>query len=92
VLLIGDAAHSTTPHMAYGAGLAVEDAVVLSEVLRLDCSLSEALDIFVERRFERCKAVVDGSVAIGQFQLSPGPLSQLIDIMEGVAAAIRRPL
>ncbi len=32
VLLIGDAAHATTPHLAYGAGLAVEDGLVLGEL------------------------------------------------------------
>ncbi|WP_312867625.1 FAD-dependent monooxygenase [Amycolatopsis pithecellobii] len=32
VILIGDAAHTTTPQIGYGAGLAVEDAVVLSRV------------------------------------------------------------
>jgi hypothetical protein len=36
VALISDAARSTAPHMAYGgAGLAVEDAVVLSELIEL---------------------------------------------------------
>ena len=32
VLLVGDAVHATTPHLAYGAGLALEDAVVLGEL------------------------------------------------------------
>ena len=32
-ILIGDAAHATTPHLASGAGLAVEDALVLGECL-----------------------------------------------------------
>ena len=36
VLLIGDAAHTTTPHHAQGAAMAVEDAVVLSELLQTD--------------------------------------------------------
>ena len=31
-ILIGDAVHTTTPHLAYGAGLALEDAVVLGEL------------------------------------------------------------
>jgi len=34
VLLIGDAAHATTPHVGYGAGLAVEDGIVLTELLQ----------------------------------------------------------
>ena len=33
VLVIGDAAHTTTPHLATGAGIAIEDAVVLAELL-----------------------------------------------------------
>ena len=31
VLLIGDAAHATTPHLAMGAGIAIEDRMVLAE-------------------------------------------------------------
>ena len=34
ILLIGDAAHATTPQIAYGAGMAIEDSVVLAEELR----------------------------------------------------------
>jgi len=31
VVLIGDAAHATTPHLASGAGIAIEDGIVLAE-------------------------------------------------------------
>ena len=34
VVLIGDAAHATPPHMGEGGAMALEDAVVLSEVLQ----------------------------------------------------------
>jgi len=33
VLLIGDAAHATSPHHGAGAGLCIEDSAVLSEIL-----------------------------------------------------------
>ena len=33
VVVIGDAAHTTTPHLATGAGIAIEDAVVLAELM-----------------------------------------------------------
>src|SRR4051794_36674176 len=33
VLLLGDAAHTTTPHLAFGVGLAIEDAVVLAQLV-----------------------------------------------------------
>ncbi|MEU8616377.1 FAD-dependent monooxygenase [Streptomyces sp. NPDC048623] len=34
VVLAGDAAHASTPHLAQGAAMAVEDAVVLADALR----------------------------------------------------------
>ena len=34
VVLIGDAAHATPPHLASGAGIAIEDAIVLAQCLR----------------------------------------------------------
>ncbi len=41
-VLIGDAAHATTPHLASGAGLAVEDALVLAEEIERARSFDEA--------------------------------------------------
>jgi 2-polyprenyl-6-methoxyphenol hydroxylase-like FAD-dependent oxidoreductase len=75
VLLIGDAAHSTTPHHAQGAAMAVEDAVVLSELLAQDGELEPLLDRFMERRWTRCKLVVEASVQVGDWELSPTPTS-----------------
>src|SRR3712207_8514096 len=43
VVLIGDAAHTTTPHIAYGAGIAIEDSVVLAEELTKSEPLQTAL-------------------------------------------------
>ncbi len=71
VVLIGDAAHSTTPHLAQGAAMAVEDAVVLADLLRQDGELSRLLTQFEERRWERCKYVVETSARIGQLELHP---------------------
>ena len=71
VLLIGDAAHTTTPHHAQGAAMAVEDAVVLSEVLRQDGELDDLLERFVERRWGRCRLVVEASVQVGEWEQNP---------------------
>lgn len=72
-VLIGDAAHATTPHLACGAGAAVEDALVLAEELRRPGrAVEEALAAFGERRFDRCRTIVESSVAIGALQLSHG--------------------
>ena len=86
VLLIGDAAHATTPHMAYGAGLAVEDAVVLSELVALGLPVSEMLERFMTRRYERCRTVVETSVAIGDFQLHPRSPERLQEIVQRAGA------
>ena len=41
---MGDAAHATTPHLASGAGMAVEDALVLAdEIAAPDRLLEEGL-------------------------------------------------
>jgi 2-polyprenyl-6-methoxyphenol hydroxylase-like FAD-dependent oxidoreductase len=70
IILIGDAVHATTPHLASGAGIAVEDALVLAQELeRLAPDVHGALVAFTERRFERCRHVVESSVAIGKRQL-----------------------
>jgi 2-polyprenyl-6-methoxyphenol hydroxylase-like FAD-dependent oxidoreductase len=36
VVLIGDAAHTMTPHLTAGGGMAIEDAVILAEALARD--------------------------------------------------------
>ena len=73
VVLIGDAAHATTPHLGQGAGLAIEDSVVLAEELERADSVATAFDAFRKRRFERCKYIVDASLAICNWQLGKGP-------------------
>jgi 2-polyprenyl-6-methoxyphenol hydroxylase-like FAD-dependent oxidoreductase len=71
VLLLGDAVHTTTPHMAAGAGIAVEDSVVLAELLQSGQPLSDALGAFTARRYERCRLVVDNSFQLGEWEKMP---------------------
>ncbi|MFN7928951.1 MAG: FAD-dependent oxidoreductase [Blastocatellia bacterium] len=73
VLLIGDAAHATTPHLGQGAAQAVEDGVVLGELLQRDEPLPTLLDEFMQRRFERCKFIVEGSLQLGEWEMNPSP-------------------
>ncbi|WP_404714104.1 FAD-dependent oxidoreductase [Sphingomonas sp. MMS24-J13] len=70
VVLIGDAAHATTPHMASGAGIAAEDGLVLADELKRHDAVADALDAFVERRFERARLVVENSVMIGDMEMA----------------------
>ena len=77
-VLIGDAAHATTPHLASGAGIAVEDGLVLAQELEQEGrSLPLALAAFTKRRFERCKFVVESSVEIGRRQLEGAPPEEI---------------
>ena len=43
VLLIGDAAHASTAHLGAGGGMAIEDAVVLGELLATPLQPDELL-------------------------------------------------
>jgi 2-polyprenyl-6-methoxyphenol hydroxylase-like FAD-dependent oxidoreductase len=69
VVLIGDAAHATTPHCGQGAAQAIEDGIVLAEELSSDQALDSALGRYMERRHDRCKMIVEGSEMIGQWEL-----------------------
>ena len=53
IVLIGDAAHASSPSMAEGAGLACEDALVLAELLSKNVAIDVALEGFVQRRERR---------------------------------------
>ena len=53
VVLVGDAAHASSPNMAEGASLAIEDASVLAEELATRSDIDRALDAFVARRQPR---------------------------------------
>jgi hypothetical protein len=54
-----------------GAGIAVEDAVVLGETLERAVTVDEALSRFVARRFERCRLVVENSLQLGEWEQHP---------------------
>jgi 2-polyprenyl-6-methoxyphenol hydroxylase-like FAD-dependent oxidoreductase len=60
--------HATTPHCAYGAGLAAEDAVILAEMLQSDDALPAVFETFMQRRFARCRDVVEGSYRLGELE------------------------
>jgi 2-polyprenyl-6-methoxyphenol hydroxylase-like FAD-dependent oxidoreductase len=78
IVLLGDAAHATTPHLASGAGMAVEDALVLAEELEcIDRSAEDSLRAYSARRYPRCRHVVETSVAVGRLQLEGGSAEEI---------------
>ncbi len=70
VLLIGDAAHATTPHLGQGAGMAIEDGLVLSMELVAEGSIETKLKRFMERRFQRCKYISEKSILAGDKEIA----------------------
>lgn len=70
VLLIGDAAHATTPHLGQGAGMAIEDALVLSLELLGDAPIESKLQRFMQRRFDRCKYISEKSILAGDREMA----------------------
>ena len=72
IVMIGDAVHATTPHMASGAGMAVEDGLVLADELAKHGRVAEALAAFTQRRFDRARMVVENSVRIGEIEMAGG--------------------
>ncbi|NHU48697.1 FAD-dependent monooxygenase [Rhodococcus sp. A14] len=60
-VLLGDAAHPMMPFMAQGAGMAIEDAVVLSRCLSLFDDPAVALQTYQETRLQRTSRIQRGS-------------------------------
>jgi FAD-dependent urate hydroxylase len=58
VLLIGDAAHATSPNMAEGAAMALEDGLVLAECLASSRSIAQTQAAFQARRHPRTQWVL----------------------------------
>jgi len=71
-VLIGDAVHATTPHLAAGAGIGIEDAIVLAEELAAASTVEDGLTAFESRRWERCRMVVESSARLGELEATPG--------------------
>ena len=71
VVLLGDAAHAGPPHMGEGGCMAMEDALVLADVLRKAESVESALDAYVRRRRPRAGWVQEQSRAAAQAWVLP---------------------
>lgn len=92
VVLIGDTVHATTPHMASGACIGIEDAIVLADELAADTSLAAALDRFQVRRWERCRMVVENSVRLGEIEITGGDKAEHGRIMRETLMALAAPI
>jgi 2-polyprenyl-6-methoxyphenol hydroxylase-like FAD-dependent oxidoreductase len=98
MVLIGDAVHTTTPHLATGAGIAIEDAVVLAEMLTSGDSggggdVPDILARFAERRFPRARLVVETSITLGDWEKDPRiPPADHVALMKRTFGALAQPI
>ncbi len=66
VVLIGDAAHPTTPNLGQGGCMAIEDAPVLARCLKSAESLAGAMAEFERQRAPRTASVTNDSWRLGR--------------------------
>ena len=74
ILLIGDAAHATTPNLGQGACQAIEDAVVLADELKKNSIPEAAFRTFEQRRLKRTRYIVNNSAALGKIAQLSNPV------------------
>ncbi|QQV79434.1 FAD-dependent oxidoreductase (plasmid) [Sphingomonas aliaeris] len=92
VVLLGDAIHATTPHLGQGAGMAIEDSIVLADELARTDDIEAALTRYRERRLDRCRYIVEASRAICLGQIGLGPLIENATATREMFARIAEPI
>ncbi|GGT59161.1 hypothetical protein GCM10010271_73180 [Streptomyces kurssanovii] len=92
VALAGDAAHACTPHIAQGAAMAVEDAVVLAESLDAEPSVPAALAAWAARRRPRAMWVQAMSHAVLKQETGGGTTPEEDELLKiGILGAAHVP-
>jgi 2-polyprenyl-6-methoxyphenol hydroxylase-like FAD-dependent oxidoreductase len=91
-VLLGDAIHATTPHLGQGAGMAIEDSIVLAEEIARADSPEAAFAAFRARRFERCKYIVEASLALCHGQLGLGPRIEQAEATKAMFEVVAEPI
>ncbi|PXW97555.1 2-polyprenyl-6-methoxyphenol hydroxylase-like FAD-dependent oxidoreductase [Sphaerotilus hippei] len=92
IVLLGDTVHATTPHLASGAGIAMEGAIVLAEELARRHSLEGALLAYAGRHYDRARLVVSASGRLGQIEQQGGSVEAHTLVMRDAQEKLRAPL
>jgi FAD-dependent urate hydroxylase len=77
MVIIGDAAHATSPAAGQGASMAIEDAVTLGKCLRDVPDIERALSTYESLRRERVEAVVAAGKRNGDNKVI-GPVGRVV--------------
>lgn len=92
IIVIGDAAHATTPHLTSGGSAAVEDGWLLAEYLTKATSIEAGLRDFTERRYERCRFIVETSLRIGELEVAGASHSEQQQLFAEGMKALAEPV
>ena len=85
VALLGDAAHPMTPNLGMGGCQAIEDAVVLGDVLRGERAIARALERYQAKRVTRANGFVNRSFMVGRLAHARStPVRWLRDVALGM--------
>lgn len=74
IVLMGDAAHATTPNLGQGACMAIEDAAVLSNCLEQYETAEEAFLKFEIKRIPRTTTIANASRQLGRIAQLQNPI------------------
>ena len=92
VVLIGDAVHAPPSTLATGGGMAMEDAVVLDEVLTAGPTLDHALTAFTDRRWPRTRDSVQRTIEHLDAIIGGVPGAEVARLESEAHAALSAPL
>lgn len=92
IVLIGDAVHTMSAHIASGGVMSMEDGLVLGDELAKGGSLDERLTRFAERRYPRAFIAVDSCRQMLELQVrDKAHPSELSKVREKAFAALLKP-
>jgi 2-polyprenyl-6-methoxyphenol hydroxylase-like FAD-dependent oxidoreductase len=77
LVLVGDAAHATSPSSGQGASMAIEDAVVLAKCLRDIEGIEKAFEAYVGLRRGRVERVVAAGARTSNLKVA-GPVGRVV--------------
>jgi len=91
-VLLGDTIHATTPHLGQGAGMAIEDSLVLADEIARAQTPEAAFIGYRARRYDRCKFIVDTSLSLCRSQLGTGPMVEQATATKAMFDIVAQPI
>jgi 2-polyprenyl-6-methoxyphenol hydroxylase-like FAD-dependent oxidoreductase len=72
--------------------MGIEDGIVLGQEVSKAQSLGEALSRFMQRRYERCKMVVENSLEIGRLEMAGASPAEQTAVVDRSLALLAQPI